>query len=75
MRTLIAAAAILSLGVVGGCVKSEVSEGDSSRLREEFSQDSYEEAMIQQGKADELEAEKQKEAQYIQGGGGGQEGP
>ncbi|MFN3684020.1 MAG: hypothetical protein ACK41F_08810 [Fimbriimonadaceae bacterium] len=63
--SLLAAAAILS-----GCsAGSGVTESDAQKVKEEFSTENYEKAMKESGRAEELEAQKQREAQYLQGGG------
>jgi hypothetical protein len=41
-----------------GCAKSEVSSDDMAKVRDDFSQDKYEKAMIAAGKGAELEKEK-----------------
>jgi len=48
---------VVLLGTVG-CVKSEITESDSSNVKKQFSQESYEEAMIKSGKEQELQEEK-----------------
>lgn len=57
-----AAAAIL-----GGCTDSEVSAADVEKNQIEFSQDSYEKAMIKSGRGKELEEEKKRNEAYKQG--------
>lgn len=64
-----------ALGVIllfaAGCVKSEVTESDSAKVKQEFSSNSYEEAMKASGKEKELEDEKAKWAAYEAAGSGG----
>lgn len=62
---------IFALGVIAfvlaGCSQAGVSEADQAGMRQEFSKDSYEKAMIDSGRGAELEAEKKKEAAFMQG--------
>ncbi|MBC8065381.1 MAG: hypothetical protein H7Y17_11155 [Chlorobia bacterium] len=54
---------------VAGCVPdAEVSQSDSQKNRQEFSQENYERAMIAAGKGKELEEEKRRNAEYLKGG-------
>ena len=46
-----------------------VTQSDSEKNKEEFSQDSYEKAMIAAGKGKELEAEKRRNSEYLSGKG------
>jgi Pyruvate/2-oxoacid:ferredoxin oxidoreductase gamma subunit len=52
--------------VLAGC-KTEVTEADSQRMREEFSQENYERNMKAMGKGAELEAEKARQQQHAGG--------
>lgn len=49
--------AILGASLVG-CAKDTVTEADAQKMREEFSREKYEEAMIKAGRQAELEEEK-----------------
>ena len=49
---------VLVAAVLGGCVKDEVTEADAQKMKNDFSQESYEKAMIAAGKEKELEEEK-----------------
>lgn len=62
---------LLSLAslLLGGCAKSDLSESESTQLRQQFSQDSYEDAMKAQGKDAELQAERQRWAEHEKAGG------
>lgn len=60
--------------VAAGCAVGEVTEADSQRVREQFSQEAYEKAMKEAGRADELEAQKQREAAFLAGTGAQDEG-
>jgi len=56
---------LLALGVLMvGCSGTAVSENDQKKIREEFSNDNYEKAMRASGRGAELDAQKQREAQY-----------
>lgn len=54
--------------VVAGCNSSGVSESDQAKVSKEFSRESYEKAMVDAGKGKELEEEKRKEAEHLNGG-------
>lgn len=60
-----AAAAVIAVG----CGAGVVTESDSQRVRDQFSQEAYEKAMIEAGRGDELEAQKQREAAFLAGTG------
>ncbi|MEJ5171958.1 MAG: hypothetical protein WHU10_13305 [Fimbriimonadales bacterium] len=61
---------LLAATVLFGCsAGSGVTESDAQKVKEEFSTENYEKAMRESGRADELEAQKQREAQYLQGTG------
>ncbi len=64
MRFLLIAGILttLSLSLVG-CVKDNISTNDMEDVRNEMSQETYEEAMKKAGRGDELEAEKQAKEQ------------
>ena len=47
--------------VLYGCQKSEVTNADAEKLKQEFSKDNYEKAMKEHGKGAELEQEKKAE--------------
>lgn len=72
MKRLAILSLLLSL-TLGGCAKSELSEGDSEKLRQEFSQDNYEAAMKAQGKEQELAEEKARWAAHEAAGGDSQQ--
>lgn len=54
--------------MVAGCNSSGVSESDQAKVSKEFSRESYEKAMVDAGKGKELEEEKRKEAEHLNGG-------
>ncbi|MCX7798920.1 MAG: hypothetical protein N2109_01090 [Fimbriimonadales bacterium] len=60
---------LLAAATVGCSAGTGVTEADAQKMKEEFSTENYEKAMREAGKADELEAQKQREAQYLQGTG------
>ena len=62
------------LAVMWGCTKAEVTEADTERMRREFSQENYERAMKEAGRGAELEEQKKREAEHLQGGSDQQEG-
>jgi hypothetical protein len=57
---------LLLLGVIAvcslGCAPTEVTEADSQKMKQEFSQENYEKAMKAAGKEKELEEQKAREA-------------
>jgi hypothetical protein len=68
VRKIWAGLAAVALLAAVGCVKSEVTEGDSNSVKKEFSQDNYDAAMKASGKTQELDEEKAKWAAYEQAG-------
>jgi uncharacterized protein YcfL len=63
-------ALLVFLGAIAlaGCSSSgEVSESDQEKMKKEFSQENYEKAMIAAGRGKELEDEKKRNAQSMQG--------
>lgn len=60
------------LAAVGCGPDSEVTQADVEKNQREFSQESYEQAMIRAGKGAELEEEKKRNAAHLAGEGGGQ---
>ena len=71
MRKLLVAA-LTVVAAVGCGDKGEVSESDAAKNKEAFSQEAYEDAMKKAGKGAELEAEKKRNAAYLQGQSGQQ---
>ena len=55
--------------VLGGCNTGTITEGDTERMRKEFSQENYEKNMKAMGKEKELEEEKRRNEAYLRGGG------
>jgi len=55
------------LTVTLGCVDSDVSASETEKNLKEFSQDSYDQAMIKAGKGKELEEEKKRNAAHMAG--------
>jgi hypothetical protein len=60
--------AAVTIIVLTACTKTEVTEADSAKVKEEFSQENYEAAMKAAGKEKELEEEKKRNAAHLQGG-------
>lgn len=67
MRQLLTAG--LALTVMVGCGPSQTDD-DQANKAQEFSSEGYQEGMIDAGKAEELEAAKQREADYLNAAGG-----
>ena len=57
-----------AVAVLQGCVSSEITRDDVEKNKREFSQSAYEDAMKKSGRGAELEAEKQRNAAYLNGG-------
>ena len=55
---------VAASAVLAGCSSGTTSDADNQKLVKEFSQESYEQAMINAGKGAELEAEKKRDAAY-----------
>lgn len=65
----ILAACLFAAGCNQESVDADVTQADVEKNKQEFSQESYEEAMKKAGKGDELAAEKERNAQYQNAGG------
>lgn len=71
MKSALVIAVLGALALVAGCDPS-VKSSDQERLRKEFSTEKIEQAAVKAGKQEELEAAKQREAEYLRAGGGDQ---
>lgn len=63
---------ILTAGC-SGSVDSDVTRSDVEKNQREFSQEAYEDAMRKAGKGAELEAEKQRNKEHLEGGQGAEQ--
>lgn len=61
MRTLVVLAALTAGVLLVGCRTGEITESDTQRMRQEFSEENYKENMYKMGKGAEYEAEKKRQ--------------
>lgn len=59
----------VAAAALAGCNTGTITEGDTERMRKEFSQENYEKNMKAMGKEKELEEEKRRNEEYLKGGG------
>ncbi len=69
MRWLAPLFVLASAAVLAGCNSDAMmTEGESENLRQEFSEENFEKAMIESGRQAELEEHKAREAAHMEGG-------
>jgi hypothetical protein len=60
---------VLAAAVLGGCVKSAITESDTARMRREFSPQNEERVMRELGREQELRERREAERRYLDGAG------
>jgi hypothetical protein len=74
MRQALSFALLAWLALALVACKTEVTEGDTQRMRAEFSEENYKKNMYEAGRGAEYEAEKARQASEYQQGGGRDQG-